>query len=70
MEKSARQKVVFTPGNNVENSSGSNKKIIRTDMEQQQRQEMANLNASLRSMLPLEYVKVKKFVFFFTSTDI
>lgn len=67
MEKSPRQKVVLTPGKNTENTSSSNKKILRRDMERQRRQEMANLNASLRSLLPLEYVKVKKlnFIFFF-----
>ncbi|XP_034710793.1 transcription factor bHLH118-like isoform X1 [Vitis riparia] len=60
MEKSPRQKVVLTPGNNTENTSSRNKKIVRRDMERQRRQEMANLNASLRSLLPLEYVKGKR----------
>lgn len=61
MEKNPRRKVlVVASGNNVENTNGSNKKIIRRDMERRRRQEMGNLSASLRSMLPLEYVKVKE----------
>lgn len=60
MEKNPRRKViVVASGKNVENTNGSNKKIIHRDMERRRRQEMGNLSASLRSMLPLEYVKVK-----------
>lgn len=61
MEKNpSDKKVVTPPGNNVENTGDSDsKKIVRRDMERRRRQEMASLNASLRSLLPLEYVKVR-----------
>ena len=65
MEKSHRKKeLLATPGDNDGNTSGGDRKIMRRDMERQRRQEMANLNASLRSLLPIEYIKVNK-VFFF-----
>ena len=60
MEKSTGKRVLLnTPGNNDGNTSGDDRKIIRREMEKQRRQEMANLNASLRSLLPIEYIKVK-----------
>ncbi|KAJ9679162.1 hypothetical protein PVL29_021173 [Vitis rotundifolia] len=60
-EKSPRKKVLLaTPGDNDGNTSGGDRKIMRRDMERQRRQEMANLNASLRSLLPIEYIKGKR----------
>lgn len=48
------------PQNITSNTDDEEKKAIRRDNERQRRKQMAFLNASLRSELPLEMIKVKR----------
>lgn len=50
--------------------SGEKKKIIHRDIERQRRQEMAALYGSLRSQLPLDYLKVAPSTFFSKSLGV
>ena len=58
--RKGKQKILATAKDNDGNDNINNsvKKIMRKEIERQRRQHMSMLNASLRSLLPLESIKV------------
>ncbi|KAJ6869687.1 hypothetical protein NC651_034423 [Populus alba x Populus x berolinensis] len=62
MEKGRRRNIISMDNNEVarDNTNNSKKKMMHRDVERQRRQEMATLYASLRALLPLEFIKATR----------
>lgn len=58
--KSRRRKSISKDNDGTAENNDNDKKKLHRDIERQRRQEMATLYASLRSLLPLQYIKVRK----------
>lgn len=62
MENGRRRFLISMDGNEVarDHSKNNNKKMMHRNIERQRRQEMTTLHASLRALLPLEFIKGKR----------
>ena len=63
MENDRRQFLISMDSNHEvarDHSKNNNKKMMHRNIERQRRQEMTTLYASLRALLPLEFIKVRK----------
>ncbi|XP_044468573.1 transcription factor bHLH126-like [Mangifera indica] len=62
MRKGKQQNILSSAkdSDRCDNINDSEKKILRKEIERKRRQEMSMLNASLRSLLPLESIKGKR----------
>lgn len=54
-----RKSISMDNDQSARDNSNDKKKLLHRDIERQRRQEMTTLYASLRSLLPLEYIKVR-----------